>query len=149
EAVRRALEARRSFRVSRLALDSLAPAAALAGPGGRDLVGGVLQLVIERCEVCVEAAVCKRVREQTVGEPWIAGEQRAVQIRAVDAAFAAAFEAGDAVVAEAVDDPAERLGAVVEDRPPCVVLEAGQRLAGPGAVEQHVADHALLAGLGV
>ena len=36
-----------------------------------------------------------------------------------------------AVVAEAADDAAERLGARVEDRAPGVVLEAGQRLARP------------------
>ena len=43
----------------------------------------------------------------------------------------------------------ERLRAVVEHRPPGVVLETGERLARPAAIKQDVADHALLAGDGV
>ena len=75
------------------------------------------------------------------------GQQRAVEVRAVDAAGAAALVAGLAVVAEARDHAAERLGALVEVRAAGVVLEAGERArSGPGAVEQHVADHAPLAG---
>ena len=69
-----------------------------------------------------------------------------MEVGAVDAPCAAALEAGDAVVPEPRDDAAERLGAVVEDRAAGVVLEARERLAGPGAVEQHVADHPALAG---
>ena len=72
-----------------------------------------------------------------------------MEVGAVDAPGAAALEAGHAVVAEPRDDAAERLGAVVEDRAAGVVLEAGERLAGPGAVEQDVADHPPLAGDGV
>ena len=56
---------------------------------------------------------------------------------------------GRAVVAEARDHAAERLGAVVEERSPGVVLEARERLAGRRvelALEQHVADHPPLAG---
>ena len=53
-----------------------------------------------------------------------------------------------AVVAEAGDHTAERLRALVEDRPAGMVLEARHRLAPPGvelALEQDVADHPPLA----
>ena len=62
---------------------------------------------------------------------------------------AAALEAALAVVAEAGDDAAERLGAGVEPRAAGVVLEARERAALARlelALEQHVADHPPLAG---
>ena len=62
---------------------------------------------------------------------------------------AAALEAALAVVAEAGDDAAERLGARVEVRAAGVVLEPGERAPVAGAelaLEQHVADHPPLAG---
>ena len=69
-----------------------------------------------------------------------------MQVRPVDAPGAAALVPRRPVVPEAGEDAAERLGALVEDRAARVVLEAGERLAGPGAVEQDVADHPALAG---
>ena len=50
---------------------------------------------------------------------------------------------------EVTADVAERLGARVENRSPGVVLEACERLAGPRALEQDVADHPLLTRDGV
>ena len=89
-----------------------------------------LELVGERLELDLAAGrVRERVREQPVGEPRVAREQRAVEVRAVDAALPAALVAGRAVVAEARDHAAERLGALVEDRPAGVVLEARERAA--------------------
>ena len=64
-------------------------------------------------------------------------------------ADAAALEAGLAVVAEAGDDAAERLGAGVEPRAAGMVLEARDRpplTRDELALEQDVADHAPLAG---
>ena len=109
------------------------------------------ELVGERLELGRVAAgpVGERLGEQPVGEPRVAGQQRAVQVRAEHAAGAAALVAALAVVAEAGEDAAERLGAVVEARPAGVVLEAGQRAPLAGlelALEQHVADHPPLAG---
>ena len=69
-----------------------------------------------------------------------------MEIGAVDALVAAPFETRGAVVPEARDDAAERLCAVVEDRAAGVVLEPRKRFAGPGALEQHVADHPPLTG---
>ena len=76
------------------------------------------------------------------------GSSGPVEVRADDAADAAALEAALAVVAEARQDATERLGAGVEMRAPGVVLEASERslLAGLElALEQHVADHAPVA----
>ena len=55
--------------------------------------------------------VRERLREQPVGEPRVAREERAVQVRADRAPDAAALEAALAVVPEARDDAAERLRA--------------------------------------
>src|SRR5215210_7670824 len=64
-----------------------------------------------------------------------------MEVRSDRAADPAAFEAAASAVAETVDDATEGLGAGVEQRPPAVVLEAGERLPGPVAGEKHVADH--------
>src|SRR5690348_5462961 len=105
-----------------------------------------LELVGERLQPLLDAAVRERLLEQPVGEPRVAREKRTVQIGAVRALVAAALEARLPVVPEPKDDPAERLGAVVQDGAARVVLEAGQGLTGPRALEKHVADHAALAG---
>src|SRR5712691_12208505 len=90
------------------------------------------------------AAMCERLLEQPVGEPRVARQERAVQIRADRAAEPAAFMTALAVVAEAVDDPAERLRTRIETGAARVVLEAGERSRRAGlelALEEHVADH--------
>src|SRR3954464_3902905 len=59
-------------------------------------------------------------------------------------ACATALVAALAVVAEAGDDSAQGLGALLEDRPPGMVLEAGERPLRARlqlALEQHGADH--------
>ena len=89
--------------------------------------------------------VRERLRQQPVREPRVPRQQRPVEVRADGAADAAALEAALAVVAEAVHDAAERQRALVEQRAAGVVLESGERPAGPLAVEQDVADHAALA----
>ena len=108
-----------------------------------------LELVVERLEDrrLPARAVRRRLREQPVGEPGVAREQRPVQVRADRAADPAALVAALAVVAEARDHASERLGALVEDRAAGVVLEPGERprLAGEVALEQDVADHPPLA----
>src|SRR5437879_518936 len=105
----------------------------------------VFQLVRERCELRrLAEAMRERLPVPPVGEPGSAGQQGAMEIRADRAADAAAFPTALAVVAEAGDDPAERLRARIELRAPRVVLEAGERPAQPGlqlALEQNVADH--------
>jgi hypothetical protein len=113
-------------------------------------VGVVLQLVRQRCqERCLAAgAVCDRLPEQPVGEPRVAGEERAVQIGPDRAADATALRAARAVVAEARHDATERLGARVQRRSPRMVLEAGNRPALAGnelGIEQDIADHPTLA----
>src|SRR5262245_42307344 len=107
-------------------------AAAVAGAAGRHRVRLLLQRVRERIELDLAAGrVGQRVGEQPIREPRVARQQRAVQVRAVHAASAAALEARLAVVPEARDHAAERLGALVQEGAARVVLEAGQRLAGP------------------
>ena len=64
----------------------------------------------------------------------------------IDAARPAAFEPALAVVAEPVDDTAERKRTCFELRTSGVILESRKRPAGPLAVEQDVADHPSLAG---
>jgi hypothetical protein len=89
-------------------------------------------------------AVAECLREQPVSEPRISREERPVEIRPDGATNAAAFPAALAVVAEAGDNAAERLGAFVEARPAGMVLESRQRPALTGlelALQQHVADH--------
>src|SRR5437764_8951432 len=105
-----------------------------------------LELVRERLERGLGALVGECLLEDAVGEPRVAWEQRAVQVRAVRAPVAAAFESRGAVVPEPARHPPERLRSLVEDRAPGVVLEPRERLAGPVALEQDVADHAALAG---
>src|SRR4051812_15992784 len=97
-------------------------------------------------------AVGERVGEHPVGEPGVAGEERAVEVRADGTAEAAALEAGAAVVPEPVDHAAQRLGALVQVRAAGMVLEAGERLLETRlelALEQDVADHAPVAGNGL
>ena len=108
----------------------------------------MLEVVRQRLEPERLASRCMRERlcEQPVGEPGIPWQERSVQVCADRSSKPAAFESALAVVAEAEDDTSERLSARVERRAAGVVLEAGERAAGPGAVEQHVADHASLAG---
>ena len=110
-----------------------------------------LELVGERLELrrLAAASVRERLREQPVGEPRVARQQRPVEVRADRAAEPAALEAALAVVAEAGDDAAERLRTGVELRPAGVVLEARERPARARlelGLEQHVADHPPLAG---
>src|SRR3954470_23775795 len=72
-----------------------------------------------------------------------------MEVGAEHAPGATALQATLPVVAEAGQHAAERLGAVLEDRPARVVLEAGERapLARlERALEQDVADHPALAG---
>ncbi len=72
-----------------------------------------------------------------------------MEIRPDDPAGPAALEAALTVVSEARHHTAERLGAVLEDRPPRMVLESGDRAAVARlelALEQHVADHPPVAG---
>jgi hypothetical protein len=91
----------------------------------------------------------KRLRQEPVGEPGVAREERSVEVRPDRTADAAAFEAALAVVPETRDDAAEGLSAWIEHRAPGVVLEAGQEPALAGlelALEEHVADHPALAG---
>ena len=75
-----------------------------------------------------------------------------MEVRADHAPGAAALVAALAVVPEAREHAPERLGAGIEVRAAGVVLEAGERppLARLElALEQHVADHPLLAGDGL
>ena len=94
-----------------------------------------LELVGQRLELAAprRRSVRERLREQPVGEPRVARQERPVEVRADRAAGAAALEAALAVVAEAGDDAAERLGAGVEPRAAGVVLEAGERPRSPGS----------------
>jgi hypothetical protein len=85
-----------------------------------------------------------RLSQEPVREPRIPGQERAVQIGADRAAEAAALVAALAVVAETGDDPPERLGIVVEERPTGMVLESRERLTFAAlelAFDQNVADH--------
>src|SRR5436190_16733124 len=86
-----------------------------------------------------------RLRQEPVGKPRVAGQERTVEVRPDRAADTTALIAARAVVAEPGHDAAERLGALVEDRPAGVVLEARERLPPAGlqlALEEHVPDHA-------
>ena len=109
-----------------------------------------LELVVERLE---GGRLAQLVRggfgEDPVGEPRIAREEGTVEVRADHAPRSAALEAALPVVAEAGQNAAERLGARVQVRPSGVILEAGQRLPGPLALEENVSDHPPLAGDGV
>ena len=74
-----------------------------------------------------------------------------MQVRADRAADSTALVAALAVVPESGDHTSERLGALVEDGAPGVVLEPGERpvLARKGALEQDIADHPPLARVGL
>jgi len=67
------------------------------------------------------------LRQQPIGEPWVAGEERAVQVGPDRAPDAAPLESRLAVVAEPGDHPAERFRARIEHRPAGMVLEPGER----------------------
>src|SRR5205085_12052133 len=133
--------------LSRRALGSLEAAAAVAGSLRGDAMGLGLQLVsqpVEARNLRRARAVGERLRQQPVREPRVPRQERAVEVRADDPAGPAALVAALAVVAEARDDAAERLGAGIEVGPARVVLEARKRslLARLQlALQQHVADH--------
>ncbi|HJV28899.1 MAG TPA: hypothetical protein VJ645_00100 [Gaiellaceae bacterium] len=71
-----------------------------------------LELIRERFEDwrLFARGVRDRLREHPVGEPWVAGEQRSVEVRADGTVDSAAFGAARAVVAESGHDATERLG---------------------------------------
>ena len=89
--------------------------------------------------------------EQRVGQPAVLRQQRAVHVRADDAARAAALRAVLAVVAAARDDAAQRLD--VRAEPSCARRGSRTRPcalhAVEAAVDQHVADDAGVAGDGL
>src|SRR2546425_5655222 len=108
-------------------------------------MGLMLELVWQRLEQRqIACSMGDRLGEQPVGEPRVAGQQRSVEVGADRPAEPAALVTTLSVVAEPGHDAAQRLGAGVEDRPPGVVLEAGERPLRAGlelAFEQDVADH--------
>jgi hypothetical protein len=113
-------------------------------------VGGALEGVGEGIEGrALAVAAAEGELDQVVGEPGVLGQQRAVQVGADQVVAVDALEAVAAVVAEAVQDPAERLGAGAEVGAPAVVLEAGEntRRAVDLGLDRDVADQprALLA----
>src|SRR5436190_11760512 len=122
------------------------PPAAGFGPSGRDSVCLGLELVRQRLEDRdLSGAVRDRLRQQPVGQPRVPRQQGPMQVGPDRATAAAALVPALAVVAEARDDAAEGFGTLVEDRPPRVILEAGEsaplaRL--ELALEEDVADHA-------
>src|SRR5665647_865643 len=90
-------------------------AAARIGAFGGDGVSTRLELVGQRLELprLSAGAVRQRLREQPVGQPRVAREQRPVEIRPDRPSDAGAFEAALPVVSEAGEDAAERLGRVL------------------------------------
>ena len=90
QALPRALAAGRPGGVPRRALGALVrplePAAARARALGGDACASRLELVRERRELGRPAGVGERLGEQVVGEPRVARQQWAVEVRAVDAA---------------------------------------------------------------
>ena len=130
-------------------------AAARACPCCGHLVGTAFELVGKRLELRRLAGaqpVGERLREQPVGEPRVTRQKRPVEIRADHAADTAALEAALAVVAEAGEHASEWLRAGIEARSAGVVLESGERPLLSRlelALDEHVADHALLAGDGL
>src|SRR6266516_579103 len=105
---------------------SLVPASSAARSAGRDGVSLRLQLILKALEAQrrLARAVGYRLRQEPVGEPRVAGQEGAVQVRPEDPAVAAALESALAVVAESREHAAERLGALVEVRSAGVVLES-------------------------
>jgi len=103
---------------------------AVTGAARRDAKGLALEVVREPLESgWVDAGgMCERLGEQPVGEPGVAGKERAVKVGADRARDPAALAPGPTVVPEAVDDATESLGAVVEDGTAGVVLEPGELL---------------------
>src|SRR5262245_4261521 len=86
----------------------------------------------------------QRALEDPVGEPRIARQQWAVEIRSDRSASTDALEPALPVVPEPGDDTSERLSALVELRDAGVVLEAGQRPTHAGlelTLQQTVTDH--------
>ena len=72
-----------------------------------------------------------------------------MQVRPHDPTGLAALVSARPVVPEPGEHAPERLGPVLEIRPSAVVLEAGQRLSGPFALQQDIPDHAPLTGDGM
>src|SRR4051812_6825866 len=89
-----------------------------AGRAAGAVVRGVLQSVVERGELHAE-----RELDQTVGEPHVLGQERAVQVGADDVAAVHALEAVVAVVALSPQHPSERLLACARLRSPPVCVE--------------------------
>ena len=113
----------------------------------------LFELIVEWCQLRrLTEAMRECLLEQPVGEPGVARQERAVQVRPDNTPDAAALPAAHAVVAESRNDSAEWLSACVEMRPSCVVLESGEcptdaRL--ELALQQDVTDHSCVPGDGV
>src|SRR5512133_3807102 len=113
----------------------------------------LFELIVEWCQLRrITEAMCECLLEQPVGEPGVARQERAVQVRPDSTPDAAALPAAHAVVAEPGHHAAEWLSACVEVCPSRMVLESGQcptdaRL--ELALQQDVTDHACIPGDGV
>src|SRR6266849_4135729 len=112
------------------------------------------QLVRQRRKLGRLAAgpVGERLREQPVGEPWVARQERTVEVRTDGSADPRSLIAALTVVAEAGDHAAERLGPGVEAGTADVILEPGEGATHARlelAFDEDVADHAPLAGHGL
>src|SRR5581483_10210298 len=96
--------------------ERLVAAAAGASASRRDLVRAPLEDVRERLELrrLAAAAMRERLGEEPVREPRVARQERPVEVRPDHPAGATALEAALAVVPEAGEDAAERLGAGIE-----------------------------------
>ena len=94
---------------------NLVAAAAFACAPRSDRVRLGLEIVLQGLEPLRLTAgrVRERLREHPIGEPRVAGEQRAVEIRSDNSPDTATLEAGLPVVPESRDDPAERVRARV------------------------------------
>src|SRR5688572_9317440 len=93
-------------------------------------MGLSLELVRQRLELQPLARLPEQGRrEQPVGEPGVAGEERAVEVRPEREADSAALVAALAVVSKPCYDATERLRAGVEICTARVVLEARERAA--------------------
>src|SRR5438132_4354383 len=103
------------------------PGALLLARGtGQDFsVGGELDCIVERSEIC-DAAPAQRAPDQVVGEVRVLGQQGSVKVRAEHAALEAALHVVLTVVAETDADAPEGLCLRSEVGAAAVVLETDE-----------------------
>jgi hypothetical protein len=103
-------------------------------------MGRKLDAIVQRRELGTAVAAFERKSYQEIGEHWILGQQRAVDVCPKGIPDSTPLSTVLSIIAKATGDPTQRRCVAIEVRPATMILEADEVAAGP--VDLDVADTA-------